>query len=339
VQTGEFPLQKEEGMLRLGLVLERKRDFVYRDGDPEELNSELLADFEEDALLGGLRDAGFDVLRIGDARRLVNRVGYWRHRCDLVFNLSTGYRGIERKLLAAAVLEVAEIPYVGSTPYVLTLTRHKFHAKLVAQAAGVNTPPAVLFIGVPPDWSGVRFPVIVKPVAESSSIGITADAVAFTEDAALQRAAFVLERYVQPAIIETFIAGVEVEVPLLVDPVPRALGVIAIYRDGAVVDGTQILTSSDVYGDGYAFGPPPSYVDLGQLRSNAERVATALGIRDYGRVDFRVEPSGTSWFIEASSHPHLQRLSSFYTSAMARGLSYDQMLAQLVAIARRRLGL
>jgi D-alanine-D-alanine ligase len=324
-------------MVRLGLVLERKSDFVYRDGDPEELNSELLADFEEDALLGGLRDAGYDVVRIGDARRLLNRAGFWRRRCDLVFNLSTGYRGVERKLLAAAILEVARIPYVGSTPYVLTLTRHKFHAKLVAQSAGVPTPPAVLFLQTPPDWSPLRFPVIVKPVAESSSIGITGDSVVPTSTSAMARAATIVKRYGQPAIIETFIHGVEVEVPLLIDPVPRALGVIALYRNGRLVDGAQILTSDDVYGDGYSFGPPPPYVDTAQVQRAAERVATALGIRDFGRIDFRIEPSGAPWFIEASSHPHLQRLSSFFTAAAARGLAYHEMLGELVSTARKRL--
>jgi D-alanine-D-alanine ligase len=130
--------------MKLGIVLERKDDFPFEPDDPKELDSELFSHFEEDELTSGLLDSGHEVIKIGDARRLLNRIGYWRKRCDIVFNLSVGYRGIERKLLAPSILEVAGIPYVGSTPYTLTLTRHKYHAKVLMMNAGLPTPPSVL---------------------------------------------------------------------------------------------------------------------------------------------------------------------------------------------------
>lgn len=325
--------------MRLGLLLERKEDFPFGPDDPRELDSELFAQFEEDALLSGLRAAGHDVVRIGDARRLLARIAYWRGHCELVFNLSVGYRGIERKLLAPAILEVAGIPYIGSTPYVLTLTRHKYHAKLLAQAGRITTPPGVLYVGTPPDWSTLQFPAIVKPVAESSSIGLTRQALVDSPAAALARAHLVWHTYRQPALIETFITGAEIEVPLLIDPEPHALGVAAAYRGDTPIIGTDFLTSEVVYADEYRFGPPPPFVDQERVVRGAEALARVFGVRDYARIDFRVDEQGTPWFIEASTHPHLQRISSFAVLAGMRGWSYDHLLDRIVWTARHRLGI
>lgn len=324
--------------MRVGLVFERKEDYPRLPSHADDVDSELLSQAEEDDLLSGLRDAGHHVLRIGDCRRLLNRIGYWRNRCDIVFNKSVGYRGVERKLLVPAILDAAGIPYVGSTPYVLTLTRHKYHTKLVVERAGVPTPRAVLYPLDPvTSLAALRYPVIVKPLAESSSIGIDRDrSVVESPEAADRQARSTVARYEQPVVVEEFVAGAEVEVPIVVDPLPRALGVVAIMLAGAPVEGDQFLASDLVYDDSYGFGAPPSYVDPERVAASAVRAANALGIRDYGRIDFRVAADGTPWFIEASTHPHLQRHSSFFLLAAARGLSHAEMLDELLTIATRR---
>jgi len=331
------PRPEKEDVMRIGLVWERKSDFPYLDGDPEELNSELLSVFEEGDVVAGLQDAGHEVVRIGDARRLLARIGYWRNRCDLVFNLSVGYRGIERKIFAPAILEVAGIPYVGSTPYTLALTRHKYHAKLVVASVGVATPPAVLYSS--PRSSGLdalTYPVIVKPVAESSGIGIDAGSVVSSATEARDRCERIVERYRQPALAESFVSGVEIEVPLIIDASPQALGAVAITLDGVPVSEDRFLTGALVYDDTYGFADPPPQVDTRRAILAAEESARILGIRDYGRVDFRVAPDATPWFIEASSHPHIQRHSSFFFLARRRGLAFSAMLQEILAIAAKR---
>lgn len=327
--------------MRLGLVWERKDDFPFESLSADDANSELLSHAEEDELLSGFRDAGHTVVRIGDGRALLHRIGYWRNRCDLVFNRSVGYLGVERKLHVPAVLEIAGIPYVGSTPYVLGLTRNKLHAKLVVRNAGVATPSAALVReGLPSELEGLVYPAIVKPLAESSSIGIVSDrSIVAGAEAALRRAAEVNEQYRQPALVETFVRGLEVEVPLLADPSPRALGVCALSLDGRLVDGDRFLAGDVVYGDSYGFASPPAGLDTARVVTAAVAAATALEIRDYGRIDFRVGADGTPWFIEASTHPHIQRHSSFFHLAKARGRRYHEMLAELIEIATRRIGL
>jgi D-alanine-D-alanine ligase len=330
------------GPVRVGIVSEMKHDYLFRSDEPAEANSELLSDDEEDAILSGLRDAGHEVMRIGDGSQLVRRVGFWRNRCDLVFNLSVGYRGLDRKSFVPGVLELADIPYVGSGPYSLSLTRHKYHAKLVAAAAGICTAPAALWTD-PSCTERLRslpYPVIVKPVAESSSIGIARGlSVLASPEEAADRARWLVDRFHQPALVETFVRGTEVEVPVLGWPKLRPLGVVAITLAGAFVCDDLFLTADTVYDDQYGFAAPPAGIDQDLVMETAAKAANALGIRDYGRIDFRVADDGRPYFLEASTHPHIQPHSSFYVLGRSRVRSYPQMLDEIVGVARSRLAL
>lgn len=327
--------------MRVALIFEKKSDFPFTHDDPEDADSELLSEFEASELLAGLRDAGHDVIPIGDGQRLLERITHWRSRCDLALNRSAGYRGLGRKSHVPSVLELAGIPYVGSGPYVSSLTRHKHHAKLVVAAAGVPTAPAVAWTSErdTPRLSHLPYPVIVKPVAESCSIGIDANQSIVTtpRDAAL-RAAWIVQTFNQPALVEQFIRGSEVEVPLLGWPNLRASGVVGVTMAGAPVRGDMILSSDRVYADDYGWTTSLPNIDGEALANLATRAAQALDIRDYGRVDFRVTDEGKAYFIEASVQPHIASHSSFCVSAKARGLGYPDMLDELLQVTRRRTG-
>lgn len=328
--------------MRVALILERKSEFPFDEDEPEESNSELLSEFEEDELLSGLRDAGHEVISIGDGERLLKRVMYWRKRCDLALNRSAGYRGISRKSLVPSVLELAGIPYVGSGPYVSSLTRHKHHAKLVIAAANLPTAASVMWASERDTaaLSRLQYPVIVKPIAESCSIGIHAEkSVVSTPREAAERAAWIVETFKQPALVERFVRGIEVEVPLLGWPELRAQGVVGVTVGGTLVGGDRILASDDVYGDAYGWTTSLPGIDCEAVADMAVRVGRALEIRDYGRVDFRVTEEGEIWFIEASVQPHIASHSSFFVCAKARGIGYPDMLEELLAVTRRRVGL
>jgi D-alanine-D-alanine ligase len=324
--------------VRVGLLFESKRDFRFEAGDPRDMDSELLSEEEEDALLSGLRDAGHVVVRIGDGRKLVARPGFWKKRCDIVFNLCVGYRGLERKSFAPGVLELAQIPYVGSDAYCLSLTRHKFHAKLVVAAAGIQTAAGVVWTGEDCNGQldGLPYPAFVKPVAESSSIGIDEGSTVHTPAAAAARARWIVDRFRQPALVEQFIRGTEVEVPLIGSPALAPLDVVGISMAGVLVTGERHLGSSDVYADGYGFVRPVPGIDRDLVLATASRAARALGIRDYGRIDFRVNEQGIPVFMEASTHPSIQKHSSFYAAEQSRGNEYHVFLDNLVKAAASR---
>lgn len=326
--------------MRVGFVYERKEWFHFERDEPGDLNSELLSVEEESEIVEGLRDAGHEVVCIGDVDRLVSGLGHWLQTCDIVFNRSVGYRGVERKSIAAAVMDAAGLPYTGSTPYVLSLTRNKHHCKVIAENAGLLTPPsAVLFGGVDDFAECVSYPAIVKPIAESSSIGIELGAaIVRTADEARHRAQVVASRYHQPVLVETFIEGIELEIPVVADDAGemRVFGIAAVAVNHTLPCSCHYLASDSVYDDEYDYIDPPPFVDLNRVRDLAERGARALGIRDYGRLDFRIDADGTPWFIEASTHPHVQVHSSFNHAAAQRGMSYPAMLDCLIQTGLKR---
>jgi D-alanine-D-alanine ligase len=326
--------------MRVGLLYERKEWFPFEENDPEDLNSELLSEEEEQEIVAGLEEAGHQVVMIGDVERLVSRLDHWRKACDIVFNRSVGYRGVERKSIAAAVLEAAGIPYTGSTPYVLSLTRNKYHSKVIAAHAGLLTPAyAVLCDGMEACVKHQPYPAIVKPIAESSSIGIEAgESIVRNPAEAQRRAGVIAQRYHQPALVEEFIEGLEVEVPLVADKsgVLRVFGLAVVTVNNQLPEGKHYLASDQVYVDNYDFVDPPANVDIPRLMMLAERGARALGMRDYGRLDFRIDAAGRMWFIEASTHPHVQVHSGFNHAASRRGMSYPAMLDNLVQTGLRR---
>jgi len=223
----------------------------------------------------------------------------------------------------------------------LSLTRNKYHTKQLIHNAGIPTPVAkLLFGGVDEQLEELRYPAIVKPVAESSSIGIEMGAsIVATPEAARRRAGVLYIRYGQPVLVESFVEGIEVEAPVVVDPLPRVLDLTAIAIDGRLPVATHYLASDSVYHDNYSFLDLPTYIDRERLSKAAVACARALGIRDYGRLDFRVAADGTPWFIEASTHPHIQRHSSFFVAARRQGLEYHELLDMLIQVAARRCGI
>jgi D-alanine-D-alanine ligase len=326
-------------LLRVGLIYERKSDFPFGPSDLPILNSELFSEFEEDALLSALRDAGHLVVRIGDRASFQRDRARWLEQCDLIFNLSAGYRGLERKAEVPADLDEAGIPYVGSPAEVQRWARHKVEAKRRVAAAGVETPKMVQWRGPADDAAlgELPYPVIVKPVAESSSIGIEVEgSVVSTPTAARQRAVWIVETFRQPALVEQFIHGVEVEVPLLGTPALEVLGSRSLEIAGALVTGELFLSSDLVYIDGYEYVPVPSHVDRERVEAAAWQSAAALELRDYGRIDFRVAADGTPYFIDAAATPQITPHSSFFALARERGQSYPEMLDEIVRVAWRR---
>ena len=136
---------------------------------------------------------------------------------EVAFNLAEGLgdrSGSEH--LIPALLEAAELPYTGADSTALALCRDKARTKRLLAASGLATPAWQLFER--PDQeraADLAFPLIVKPCLEDASIGITADSVVRDDEALRRRVAHVLEHYRQPALVEQFIEGREINCALL----------------------------------------------------------------------------------------------------------------------------
>ncbi len=301
-----------------------------------------------DLVTRSLRDLGHEVEPVevsGPASRLVARLEALNP--DLVFNTAEGRRGRYREAFYPGLFEQLGIPFSGSDAYVCALTLDKQLTKMVLAQHGVPT-PRWLFLDGPGKLPkhDLRFPVILKPNFEGSSKGITQDSVVEDAKDLQARADDVLSRYPTGLLVEEYIVGRDVVVPYLESISPKTGGVLepAEYEYRAPARKYQIYDyhlKQVGFDDVHVKVPAELPAALREeMMRQARTVYRVLGIRDVGRIDFRVSDSGELFFIEVNALPSLEKGASLYLSSKLAGVSEDSgVFAAVVASAAKRHGL
>jgi D-alanine-D-alanine ligase len=301
------------------------------DLDSEHLSKESLAEIQT-----ALMHLGYEV-EIAENHEALFSISK-RYEDLLGINLSVGHGGPSTKVFTAALLEILGIPYVGSPPHSLAITRDKSICKAVAQWLGIPTPQWKSFAPGSRIAAEVKLPVIVKPLHESCSVGIHAASVIHEEQYLVQAITRIWDVYRQPALVEQYIPGIDIEVPFIGGA--QVLGYVAVVPQ-FLHKRTDILTAAAVYQDAYDFTEPDHLTQWStgietKLQSWVLGFGSATSIRDYGRVDFRVTSEGTVYFIEASTHPYLGRHSSFFWLYERAGRQYKELWNDLLNVFFRR---
>lgn len=260
---------------------------------------------------------------------------------DLVFNIAEGVRGRNRESQVPALLELYDIPYVGSDAAALSITLDKALAKKVVSQAGVSVARYfVMTTGnekVPKDF---QFPAIVKPVAEGSSKGVTGTSVVPDEGALRQLAKEIVGRYKQGALVEEFLVGREFTVGLLGEVRPKVLPPMEIvFLDQNKPFPVYTFEHKLAFSNEIRYDTP-AVLDA-PLHKEIERVAKicfhALGCRDVARIDFRMDATGRVNFIECNPLPGLTpEWSDLCLIAKSAGMDYRTLIAEIMAPAVRR---
>lgn len=318
-------------------------------------DSEEEAEFDTPETVGMITDAlralQFEVEPIevsGPASRVVARLEALVP--DLVFNTAEGTRGRFREAFYPALFDRLALPFTGSDAYVCALTLDKHLTKLVLGQHGIPSPKGILARTLDEamaiDW---RYPVIVKPNHEGSSVGITVDSVVDSAEALRQRVFTELARFPAGLLVEEFIRGTDLVVPFLEGASPKTGGVLepASYHFDAEVTGPRAHTLYDYELKGalsHAVEVRVPAEITPSIRARAidlsRAVFRALQVRDMGRIDFRVAENGELFFIEVNALPSLERGASIYRSAELAGLSSETaVLETIVASASERQGL
>jgi len=263
----------------------------------------------------------------------------------LVFNLAQSGTGPARKSLIPCFCNLHALPYCNSDGHVVALLRHKYHATSILRDHGLRLPRTWLFQQDGEWLNGDRPPdglkVIVKPTYEAACIGLSRDCVR-PSDAELDVFAGARARLMrQPLTVQEFIQGYDVDVPVYYVPdafAPMAAGVSVGGRRNLGDDFLDYDTLTNRSYDFFDFSEiSPSAADA--MCRAAERAARVLGIRGYGRIDFRIAESGEFFLIDMQTMPDIHGQSSVqfvFASAMA---SAQDVYPALLAINCRALSL
>jgi len=266
----------------------------------------------------------------------------------VVFNLGEGLEGrLFEEARIAWALEAMGYSFTGSGGDAIACSTHKGRAKALLAAAGVPTPPWQIFFD-PAEVEEVTvaalsFPLIVKPVAEDASLGVSTEAVVHNPAALQARVAYVVERYRQGALAEQFIVGREFNVSLWGDP-PEVLPLAEI-DFSAFADPFQCIVSfaAKWEEDSFAYNHTPvvcpaSVVPVlrDRIIATAKRAWRAIGCRGYARVDMRVAADDTPYVVEVNCNPDISPNAGFFRATRAAGYDYVGMVTHILKLALRQ---
>jgi len=307
-----------------------------------------LAELDGDDVLNAVRGAlaTRGSVRVWDTATLGPAAIAAEPRPDLIFNLSEGVTGSGREAQAPALFEWLQWPYVGSDPVTLAIAHDKWHTKRILVADGIPTPAARL-VQDPRDAPLVdlAFPLIVKPVAEGSGKGIHDEDVVSSPDELAACARRKLARFRQPVIVEEFLPGRELTVALIGNTGAWDVLPLVEVNFPAVGGGRHRVFGYE------AKWSEPTPDDLlcpapvgDALRKEIEALATAtcdaLRVRDWARVDVRLDADGRPSVLDVNPLPGIMPgdgdISCFTRAAFAAGLRYDDLIRRLVDTALER---
>ena len=232
------------------------------------------------------------------------------------------------------VLELVQVPYVGSTPSACRMAWDKPVAKSVARQAGVRTPHAVVLPHATFQEMGagallrrivghLGVPLMVKPSRGGSALGATA----VHDPADLPAAMVACYGYGEAALVEQLVVGTEVAVTVLdTGEGPYALPAVEVRPLSGVYDYSARYTA----GQTEYFAPARLDDDVAvAVGKAAVTVHRALGLRDLSRIDLVVK-DGVPYVLEANSAPGMTETSLLPMAVQAAGLSLGEVLRDLL---------
>jgi D-alanine-D-alanine ligase len=194
--------------------------------------------------------------------------------------------------------------------------------------------------------SDIRFPLIVKPLDEDASVGISQSSVVRDDQSLADRVAFIHSRHNTDAIVEEFIAGRELYVGVIGNDPPRALPPIEMVFGDNTDEQARIATFKVKWSVKYResrgiqnrIAKGLSKEVLENLSRTAVSAYQAAGLRDYGRIDVRLAHDDEIYIVEANPNPYLADGEDLAWAAEEGGFAYPQFIEKIAewAMARKK---
>lgn len=325
--------------MRIGITFDLRDDYAGEGFDDEQT-----AEFDSIetivAIEAALHSLGHATERIGRAQALVQRLADGE-RWGLVFNIGEGMHGFGRQALIPSLLDSYGIPYTFSDPLALCVTLHKPTAKRIVRDHGLRTPD-FLVVERLEDVGNVTaaFPLFIKPVAEGTSKGIS-PASRVTDMAQLRAGCRrLLARHRQPVLVEAFLPGREFTV-----------GILGTGADAQAIGAMELLMLDAAEADIYSYENKQYFEERVRVRLATDAAGTAvsrlalsawmaLGCRDAGRIDIRLDRDGNASFLEANPLAGLHPThSDLPLLGQLAGIAYVDLIDRIVVSALTRAGI
>lgn len=316
-------------MYKVGLVYNKPKDMTKEEMelDPRSYRQAEIIAYE---LKEGFESRGHEVTMIPASTNLlydIEQAGNF----DIIFNYAVGINNKSEQANIAGMLELLDIPFVGSGLLPQVVTMNKEYAKAAFKAAGVPVSPFQTFYSVDtPLDDDLEFPLFVKPVREGSAVGVTDKSFVGTEEELREQIAYILEKFNQPALVEGYLPGREFSVGVIGTKNPETLPILEI----VIPEGYGNAQTVDVKAANVVERQCPADISDELSDKISETVLKAYetaGCSEYARVDVRLDKDGVPNIIEINAIPALEEGYAHYPlMAVEAGYTRATLIERLV---------
>jgi len=257
------------------------------------------------------------------------------------------------ELHITALLEMVGIPYTGTGPVALGLTYDKQMVMDIAKTLDIPVPKSIFCskdseILEKMKNSGMEFPVFVKPNSTDGSYGITTKSICRNEEGLFAAIDMIRNDFhiIGPVLIQEYLEGTDLNTSIIGNPPGKHIFLSATEEDysGVPADLPRILgfeakwdENSPYYKIGTIKAKSVSTETIDFMNECSARLVQRLGIRDYSRVDWKLDKNGNPRFLEINPNcgwsydAHLQRMCAIDNR------SYSDMFKMILEAAEQRL--
>ena len=195
----------------------------HRYPDPKKPKTLREADFDDpettELQIKYLKKLGYKIFPIEANEEAYFKLYRLKHKIDLVFNVSEGLHGNDREAQIPAMLEMLQIPYTGSPPLAQAIILDKSKTKEILIAHKLPTLPYQLLTSNQDKLKkSLKYPLMVKPVSEGSSAGITNKSVVYNGTSLYEQVDYIQKTFDEQALVEPYLEGREFSVAMLGNP-------------------------------------------------------------------------------------------------------------------------
>ena len=262
-----------------------------------------------------------------DLAKLVNDA----REIDFAFILLHGLKGEDGTV--QGLLDLLGIPYQGSGVLGSAIAMDKHLSKDLFRQHGLPVADSIVIrpseAGSPQDIiARLGLPLVVKPVREGSSLGLT---IARTL-AELQAGIDMAKKHDRQVMVEQYIKGREITAAVLGNDELTALPLIEIIPG----EGFDFFNYAAKYQPGASQEICPAPISP-ELTATAQKYALgahrALRLRGYSRTDMILDAAGKFYLLETNTIPGMTATSLLPQAAAEYGLSFSQFLERLIELA------
>lgn len=281
-----------------------------------------------------------------DVAKLI--AGLEAQKPELVFNLLEEFGDdAGGNIGVCGLLDAMGVRYTGCGPGEYYLGQDKALAKKLLAFEEILYPKFAVFHADKGFETGgnLKMPLFVKPVAMDSSIGIGKKSLVKDSTAMMERVLMIHKELGDAALAEEYIDGREIYVGVIGNGDAVALPPVEVVFSGLPPGAPRVYDAKAKWEkDSKEYqGTKPQIAELpDDLRARIHKVSLdayrALRVRDYGRVDLRLADTGDIYVLEVNASCYLEKHDEFTMAAEASGLTYEEVIEQIVQHARTRYG-